>query len=158
MVLKQPIPAAALTPLPTPHTTLAAQSNPDASDPSAFRLSHSRPGTLSLALTENDEDPVIKERPNYRNVEFLITTGPGPVPRLDGQNIVFGRVVEGLGAVSRITAVQTFRPSDGNGSMNAFAKLIGDDRAANVKRKYGRPLQAVIITDAGLLPANSAAA
>ncbi len=31
-------------------------------------------------------------------------------------------------------------------------RSIGDDRAAQVRRKYGKPLKAVIIQDAGELP------
>jgi hypothetical protein len=52
------------------------------------RVSHNRPGTVSLALAENDDDPFIKQRSTYRPTEFLITTGPGPAPSLDGQNVV----------------------------------------------------------------------
>ena len=33
-------------------------------------------------------------------------SGPGPVPRLDGINIPFGRVVEGMGVVSTIVTVR----------------------------------------------------
>ena len=46
---------------------------------------------MSLALGANDEDAGLKALRSFRNTEFLITTGPGPVPSLDGQNIVFGR-------------------------------------------------------------------
>ncbi len=41
----------------------------------AFRLPHYRPGTVSLALGESDEDPALRQRPDYRPVGFLITTG-----------------------------------------------------------------------------------
>ena len=61
----------------------------------AFMLEHSRPGVVSLCLAENDDDDEIKLDPDYHNVEFLITTGPGPCPQLDGKNIVFGTVLEG---------------------------------------------------------------
>ena len=44
-----------------------------------------------MALGANDDDPDIKTQRGFSNAEFLITTGPGPVPSLDGQNIVFGR-------------------------------------------------------------------
>ncbi|XP_010259081.1 PREDICTED: peptidyl-prolyl cis-trans isomerase CYP28, chloroplastic-like [Nelumbo nucifera] len=64
-------------------------------DSKSFLLSHLRPGVLSLCLSENDDDEEIKLNPNYRNVEFLITTGPGPSPQLDNTNIVFGAVLEG---------------------------------------------------------------
>lgn len=41
----------------------------------SFKLRHTRPGTVSLCLSENDDDDAIKLSPDYRNVEFLITTG-----------------------------------------------------------------------------------
>ncbi len=59
------------------------QSNPDLFTATAFKLPHNRPGTVSLSLSENDEEPGTKERTGYRPLEFLITTGPGPVPRLN---------------------------------------------------------------------------
>ena len=43
------------------------------------------PGTVSLNLSQNDDYPELRQAPNYRDAEFLITTGPGPVPSLDGQ-------------------------------------------------------------------------
>lgn len=64
-------------------------------DSKAFELGHSRAGVLSLCLSENDDDDDFKLNPNYHNVEFLITTGPGPCPQLDNKNIVFGAVLEG---------------------------------------------------------------
>jgi peptidyl-prolyl cis-trans isomerase B (cyclophilin B) len=69
--------------------------NVETVDPKAFTLTHSRPGTVSLSLSENDDEDEIKFDPEYRNVEFLITTGPGPCPQLDNKNIVFGTVLEG---------------------------------------------------------------
>jgi len=128
------------------------QPNPDLSSSRAFKLQHLRPGTLSLSLTENDEDPLVQAGAGYRNVQFLITTGPGPVPRLDGQNIVFGRVLEGLDVVNTISQVPTFKPSDNARQLNVFAQSIGDDRAVRVRRKYGKPLKAVIIMQAMELP------
>ena len=35
----------------------------------------------------------------------FVHSGPGPVPRLDGLNIPFGRVLEGMGVVGAVTAV-----------------------------------------------------
>jgi peptidyl-prolyl cis-trans isomerase B (cyclophilin B) len=69
--------------------------NSETVNPKAFELRHARPGTLSLCLGQNDDDDDIKLNPNYHNLEFLVTTGPGPCPELDGQNIVFGTVLEG---------------------------------------------------------------
>lgn len=63
-------------------------------------LKHSRPGVVSLCLSENDDDDEVKLDSEYRNVEFLITTGPGPCPQLDNNNIVFGTVLEGKVLVS----------------------------------------------------------
>lgn len=69
--------------------------NTETVDSKAFKLTHSRPGIVSLCLSENDDEDDIKLDPNYRNVEFLITTGPAPCPQLDNKNIVFGAVLEG---------------------------------------------------------------
>lgn len=69
--------------------------NSETIDSKAFMLTHSKPGVVSLCLSENDDDDEIKLDPDYRNVEFLITTGPGPCPQLDSKNIVFGAVLEG---------------------------------------------------------------
>ncbi|KAG6770217.1 hypothetical protein POTOM_025892 [Populus tomentosa] len=69
--------------------------NIESVDSKAFKLTHSGPGILSLCLSENDDEDNIKLNPEYRNVEFLITTGPGPCPQLDYKNIVFGVVLEG---------------------------------------------------------------
>lgn len=41
-----------------------------------------------------------------RALEFLITTGPGPVPRLDGLNPVFGRVESGMDVVAKLAQVR----------------------------------------------------
>ena len=49
--------------------------NKDAVDPLAFSLSHLRPGTVSLCLGENDDDDETKQLSDYRNVQFMITTG-----------------------------------------------------------------------------------
>jgi peptidyl-prolyl cis-trans isomerase B (cyclophilin B) len=127
--------------------------NREVSESTSFKLNHNRPGTLSLSLSENDEDPSVKARQGYLgSLEFLITTGPGPCPRLDGLNIPFGRVLEGMGVVERITRVPTFRANDRTSALNILAGQLGDDRAAGVRRKYGKPLMAVVILDAGELP------
>lgn len=41
----------------------------------SFKLRHRRPGTVSLCLSENDDDEGMKLNSDYRNVEFMITTG-----------------------------------------------------------------------------------
>ncbi|GLC46741.1 hypothetical protein PLESTB_001358500 [Pleodorina starrii] len=136
------------------------QPNPEVSEASAFRLSHYRPGTVSLALGENDEEPTLRQRPEYKPVEFLITTGPGPVPRLNGANIVFGRVLEGMSVVGQVAQVPVFGPSPVGNSLafNSLASAIGDDRAATVRRKYGKPLKAVVILGSEVLPEEGEAA
>ncbi|EFJ49394.1 hypothetical protein VOLCADRAFT_89777 [Volvox carteri f. nagariensis] len=137
----------------------SVQPNTEVSEASAFRLPHYRPGTVSLALGENDEEPSLRLRPEYRPVEFLITTGPGPVPRLNGQNIVFGRVVEGMSVVGQVAQVPVFGPSPVGNSLafNSLAAAIGDDRAATVRRKYGKPLKAVVILGSEILPSGEEA-
>ncbi|KAG1676816.1 hypothetical protein FOA52_010325 [Chlamydomonas sp. UWO 241] len=131
------------------------QMNSDETSASAFKLTHSRAGVVSLSLSENDDDPGVKGRFGYAPLEFLITTGPGPVPRLDGLNIPFGRVMDGQGVVSTIAQVPTFRANERTSALNRIAQQLGDDRAAGVRRKYGRPFKAVIITGAGELPLDS---
>lgn len=88
---------------------------------------------------------------DYRNMEFLITTGPGPVPRLDGQDVVFGRVEEGLDTLATVTEIPTFKPSDKLRAFNTFADKFGDSRAARAREVWGKPLKSVVITNAGVL-------
>jgi cyclophilin family peptidyl-prolyl cis-trans isomerase len=65
--------------------------------------------------------------------EFLVTTGPAPVPSLDGEAIVFGRVEQGLGTVTTVANVPTFRPPQRVAVMNDLANAFGDGRAETVR-------------------------
>ena len=76
-----------------PPTAGLAVTNPDILNPTSFRLKHIYPGTVSLNLSQNPDEEYIRVRKGYKEVAFLITTGPGPVPSLDEENIVFGRVI-----------------------------------------------------------------
>ncbi|XP_010244784.1 PREDICTED: peptidyl-prolyl cis-trans isomerase CYP28, chloroplastic [Nelumbo nucifera] len=125
--------------------------NTETVDSKSFLLGHSRPGVLSLCLSENDDDEEIKLNPNYRNVEFLITTGPGPSPQLDNRNIVFGAVLEGLDVITAIAAVPIYKPSERIRQLNDFAELLGDERAQNARAIWNRPLKTVYISDCGEL-------
>ncbi|CAI5473917.1 unnamed protein product [Closterium sp. Yama58-4] len=125
--------------------------NRDTVAAASFALSHLRPGTLSLCVGENNDDERVRARSNYRNVEFLITTGPGPATQLDGDNIVFGTVLEGMEVVAAVAAVPTFQPSERIRQFNDFAALLGDDRAAKGRGTWNRPLKAIVIQDCGLL-------
>lgn len=125
--------------------------NPDILSASAFNLKHSKPGTVSLNLSENQDDDYVRGRKNYREVSFLITTGPGPVPRLDDENIVFGRVVEGIDVIGKISEVPTFKANKSLRVFSDLAQVIGDDRASSTRAKYGKPLQPVVITETGVL-------
>lgn len=118
---------------------------------SSFLLRHSRPGTVSLSLSENDDDEALKLSPDYRNVEFLITTGPGPAPQLDNGNIVFGTVLEGLDVVAAIASVPTYKPSERIRQFNDIAEFLGDDRALNARNFWNRPLKSVVISKCGVL-------
>ncbi|KAK6136527.1 hypothetical protein DH2020_029723 [Rehmannia glutinosa] len=82
--------------------------NTETVDSKAFLLEHSRPGLVSLCLSENDDDDDLKFSPNYHNVEFLITTGPGPCPQLDSKNIVFGSVLEVYDSQKERNKVRSF--------------------------------------------------
>ena len=48
--------------------------------------------SASVWDAENEDEDFIRFGKNYRNLSLLITTGPGPVPSLDGENIVVGSV------------------------------------------------------------------
>ncbi|CAN6893618.1 unnamed protein product [Brassica oleracea var. botrytis] len=125
--------------------------NTDVVNSKSFLLPHARPGLVSLCLSENDDDDETRLDPEYRNVEFLITTGPGPCPQLDGGNIVFGTVLEGLDVVTSIAAVPTFKPSEKIRQFNDFAEFLGDERAQNARSLWNRPLKTVFISDCGEL-------
>lgn len=51
------------------------ESNTETVSAKSYKLSHTRPGTVSLALADNDDDEDLKLDVDYRNVQFLITTG-----------------------------------------------------------------------------------
>ncbi|KAJ4881329.1 hypothetical protein Rs2_38384 [Raphanus sativus] len=125
--------------------------NTDVVNSKSFLIPHARPGLVSLCLSENDDDDETRLDPEYRNVEFLITTGPGPCPQLDGGNIVFGTVLEGLDVVTSIAAVPTFKPSEKIRQFNDFAEFLGDERAQNARSLWNRPLKTVFISDCGEL-------
>lgn len=125
--------------------------NPDTLTSTAFCLRHLRPGTVSLNLSQNEDEEYLRAKRDYRNLSFLITTGPGPAPVLDDENIVFGVVQQGLDVVGAISRVPTFQPSGNLRAFNDLAKLIGDERASKTRAKWGKPLQAIVITNSGLL-------
>lgn len=133
----------------TPPSRLAR--NTEAVESRAFMLEHSRPGVVSLCLAENDDDDEIKLDPDYHNVEFLITTGPGPCPQLDGKNIVFGTVVEGMDVVRAIASTPTYKPGERIRQLNDLAELLGDERAQNARSLWNRPLKTIYMGDCGEL-------
>lgn len=104
---------------------------------------------VSLCLSENDDDEDVMLDPNYRNVEFLITTGPGPCPQLDNKNIVFGTVVEGLDVVTAIASIPTYKPAEKIRQLNDLAGYFGDERAQNARATWNKPLKTVYISDCG---------
>eukprot|EP00983_Pelagomonas_calceolata_P064478 1148151-Pelagomonas_calceolata.AAC.3 len=116
--------------------------NPDLSSSRAFKLQHLRPGTLSLSLTENDEDPLVQAGAGYRNVQFLITTGPvltmeGEATAMSSKELhmqkrprtVAGRscyamrfLPDALLSLPAKSLVPTFKPSDNARQLNVFAQ------------------------------------
>lgn len=69
----------------------------------------------------------------FGSTRSLHSAGPGPVPALDGENIVMGCVLEGLATVAQVANVPTFQPSDRTQALNQIASLIGDSRAAKAR-------------------------
>ena len=107
--------------------------NPELASAAAFRLTHRAPGTVSLALSADDDDDAPPRAPF---TGFRITTGPGPVPSLDGANVVIGRVTAGLDVVAAVARTPTFAPLPSARSWNSLAAALGDGRAA--KARAGR--------------------
>ncbi|KAE8721741.1 Peptidyl-prolyl cis-trans isomerase CYP28 [Hibiscus syriacus] len=125
--------------------------NTETVDSKAFLLKHSRAGIVSLCLSENDDDDEVKLDSDYRNVEFLITIGPGPCPQLDNNNIVFGTVLEGLDVVTEIASIPTYKPLERIRQLNDLAEFFGDERAQKGRTLWNRPLKTVYISDCGEL-------
>lgn len=52
----------------------------------------------------------------------------------------------------------SFQPDIRSQQLNRFAAFIGDERADNVRRQYGKPLKAIVILDSGVVgqPSSSA--
>ena len=104
---------------------------------------------MSLFL-QDDKSALKAERLNVANLQFAITTGPGPAPELDGENIVFGRVTSGLGTVQEIATIPTFQPNENLQAFNRVASLLGDSRANETRQNlWGKPRQAILITATG---------
>ncbi|KAH9296888.1 hypothetical protein KI387_028570 [Taxus chinensis] len=127
------------------------QRNTETVEAGAFRLRHLRPGTVSLCLSENDDEDEFKLSPDYRNVEFMVTTGPGPCPQLDNRNIIFGSVLEGMDVVTAIAAIPTYKPGESIRQINDLAEFLGDERAQNARNLWNRPLKSLFISSCGEL-------
>ena len=70
---------------------------------------------------------------------------------MDGENVVMGRVLEGMGAVGAAAAVPTFKPSENSRVWNQVAAFVGDERAAKARTAWDKPTQAIAITSCGRL-------
>lgn len=80
-----------------------------------------------------------------------VFAGPGPALALDGENIVFGKVLQGYDTMTAITSVPTFRPfNERIQSFNKLASFLKDERADRVRAKWGKPLKAIVIMGAGM--------
>jgi peptidyl-prolyl cis-trans isomerase B (cyclophilin B) len=121
--------------------------NGDLTRGSAFEATHFRPGTVSLALESARQDEDYDDTPT----QFLITTGPAPVPSLDGKNIVFGRVLSGLEVINRLSNEKTFQPSSSARAYNQLAKFVGDTRAGKAQAAWIKPTRALVITGCGVI-------
>lgn len=127
------------------------EANGDLLNSSSFRLKHERPGTVSLMLRNNIDEEYIRDRKGYKELSFLITTGPGPVPSLDDENIVFGRVSEGFDVVGRIAEAPTFKQNESLRVFSDLAKVIGDDRVTKKASTFGKPLVPIVFVKTGVL-------
>ncbi len=132
-------------------TFSAAERNADLTKASAFRGNHLKPGTVSLALSYDGSRTASPFDGNVYS-EVIITTGPAPVPSLDGKNIIFGRVDrESLDVISKIASTPVFSPSSQVKAWNFVASRVGDERAATSKLVWTKPTKAVAIFQSGIL-------
>jgi len=83
--------------------------------------------------------------------EILITTGPGPTPELDGQDIGFGAVEEGYDVLAEISRAQTYAPSRILKAYNSIGETFGDSRAKTARLSWERPQDTFVIADCGRL-------
>ena len=132
-------------------TFRAGERNADLTKASAFRGNHLKPGTVSLALSYDGSRTASPFDGNVYS-EVIITTGPAPVPSLDGKNIIFGRVDrESLDVISKIASTPVFSPSSQVKAWNFVASRVGDERAATSKLVWTKPTKAVAIFQSGIL-------
>ncbi|KAL3586476.1 hypothetical protein D5086_013343 [Populus alba] len=118
-------------------------------DSKAFKLTHSGPGILSLCLSENDDEDNIKLNPEYRNVEFLITTGPGPCPQLDYKNIVFGVVLEVANVPGCVVEITPLLNGQLSTVGSAFCKAFNSTNYICIKKMLAlNPLFPSLLNDA----------
>lgn len=61
--------------------------------------------------------------PKYKNLSLLVTTGPGPVPSLDGENIVVGSVLGALRSRGRGGRAAAVRGMGGVGVIAAGGRV-----------------------------------
>ena len=132
-------------------------SNPELLSGKSFELRHLRPGTVSLAIGAATGEVAggggsgASMSGGSQTTEFLITTGPAPVPSLDGNNIVFGRVLEGMDVVTAVASVPTFKPSSNSRAWNQVAEWLKDERAEKARAVWNKPTKAIVITGGGVL-------
>lgn len=124
--------------------------NPELLAAASFATTHLRPGTVSLAVGAAAGEDVGGGGARTQT-EFLITTGPAPVPSLDGANVVFGRVLRGLETVNAVARTPTFKPSGNSVAWNQVAEWVGDERAGKARESWSKPTKAIVITNAGVL-------
>ena len=130
---------------------LDLRKNGDLLNSSSFKLRHVRPGTVSLNLSKNLDEDFYRNRPGYTELGIIITTGPAPVPTLDEENIVFGRVSKGMDVVTRISEVPTFKENKSLQVFTDLATVLGDDRVQKKQAVYGRPMTPVLFTQTGIV-------
>jgi peptidyl-prolyl cis-trans isomerase B (cyclophilin B) len=58
----------------------------------------------------------------------------------------------GLDVVAAVASVPTYKPNKNIKQFNNFASFLGDERAANARNFWDRPLKTVVISGCGEIP------
>jgi cyclophilin family peptidyl-prolyl cis-trans isomerase len=108
-----------------------------------------------VSWPQNEDSNVLKhDAPGIISVkkgggEFEFTIAPGPNPDLDKENIVIGKVIEGMGTVAALNAAPVSQGQFLEGAFKFSANVIGDVRAKTTF--VNKPLQKIQVIKCGVL-------